>query len=179
MIWNAAEITEAAGAGPGKRPGIRRLARKLALSLLFQRDLEGGGTPEETVQVFESAFNPDYDEENALEVATDDFARAWPLARELFLGVSAALSELDADIARAAVNWTVARMSPVDRGLIRLAYYEMLRRDEIPLKVSLNEALEIARIFGDVESGAFINGILDCLMRGLSEKNSNPRREYL
>ena len=154
-----------------KRPGTRRVARELALRMLFQRDLEGG-SPETTALTFEASFNPDKDEENSLEVTPDDFQRAWPLARELFFGVSGHLDELDEAIARAAANWSLGRMSPVDRGLIRLAYYEMLYRDDIPPKVSLNEALEIAKSFGDDDSGSFINGVLDKLMRLAQEVRS-------
>ncbi|MDR2724502.1 MAG: transcription antitermination factor NusB [Candidatus Adiutrix sp.] len=154
--------------GPARRgPGSRRLARELALRLLFQRDLEGG-LPEATAETFEAAFSPENDPENALELSAREFRRAWPLARELFFGVAAAQAGLDAEIGRAAVNWTLARMSPVDRGLIRLAYYEMLHRGDIPARVSLNEALEIAKSYGDDDSVAFINGILDCLLRGLA-----------
>ncbi len=153
-----------------KLPGTRRVARELALRLLFQRDLEGGG-PEVTILTFEASFSPETDEENSLEVTADDFKRAWPLARELFVGVSRHLAELDRDIARAAANWSLGRMSPVDRGLIRLAYYEMRHRDDIPPRVSLNEALEIAKSYGDDDSVAFINGVLDRLMRRLETES--------
>jgi N utilization substance protein B len=159
----------AAPAGPARGPGIRRLARELALRLLYQRDLEGG-PPETTAETFEAAFSPANDPENALRLGPRKFKRAWPLARELFFGVAAFQDGLDADIGRAAVNWTLARMSPVDRGLIRLAYYEMLHRKDIPARVSLNEALEIAKSYGDDDSAAFINGVLDRLLRGLEPK---------
>jgi N utilization substance protein B len=152
-----------ASSGPDRGPGARRLARELALRLLFQRDLEGG-PPEVTTETFEAAFSPENDPENALALSAKAFRRAWPLARELFLGVAAAQAELDAGIGRAAVNWTLARMSPVDRGLIRLAYYEMLHREDIPARVSLNEALEIAKSYGDNDSVVFINGVLDRLL---------------
>ena len=148
----------------GKAPGLRRAARELALRLLFQRDLEGGPA-EAALQAFEDAFSPEKDAENGLGLTPREFNRAWPLARELFLGVTAVQPQLDADIGRAALNWTLSRMTPVDRGLIRLAYYEMLHRDDIPSRVSLNEALEIAKSFGNDDSAAFINGILDRLMR--------------
>ena len=150
--------------GPGRGPGLRRLARELALRLLFQRDLEGG-PPEATTETFEAAFSPENDPENALALSAGDFRRAWPLARELFFGVAAVQAELDAEIGRAALNWTLARMSPVDRGLIRLAYYEMLHREDIPARVSLNEALEIAKSYGDNDSASFVNGVLDRLLR--------------
>jgi len=150
--------------GSGRGPGARRLARELALRLLFQRDLEGG-PPEATIETFEAAFSPENDPENALALSAGDFRRAWPLARELFFGVAAVQAELDAEIGRAALNWTLARMSPVDRGLIRLAYYEMLHREDIPARVSLNEALEIAKSYGDNDSASFVNGVLDRLLR--------------
>lgn len=155
--------------GPAlKLPGTRRLARELALRMLFQRDLSGG--PAETVtRAFEASFNPEKDEENGLEISAEDFVRAWPLARDLFMGVCAHLDEIDGAISRAAANWSLNRMSPVDRGLIRLAYFEMLHREDIPPRVSLNEALEIAKSYGDDDSGAFINGVLDKLMRQIAE----------
>ncbi len=159
-------MTESADKSGARRKtaGTRRLARELALRLLFQRDLEGG-SPELTARTFEACFSPDNDEDQCLEMSAADFRRAWPLARELFFGVSTRLEDLDSAIGRAADNWTVSRMSPVDRGLIRLAYFEMLYRDDIPPKVSLNEALEIAKNYSDDDSCAFINGVLDKLMR--------------
>jgi len=152
--------------GSARGPGIRRLARELALRLLFQRDLEGG-EPAATVETFEVAFSPENDQENALALSAREFRRAWPLALELFFGVAAAQGDLDARIGRAAINWTLTRMAPVDRGLIRLAYYEMLHRKDIPARVSLNEALEMAKIYGDDDSVAFINGVLDRLLRDI------------
>ena len=157
--------------GDRKQPGTRRQARELALRMLFQRDLSGG-VPEMTARAFEICFNPEKDEENGLEMSAEDFARAWPLARELFLGVCAHLDEIDEAVSRAAANWSLSRMSPVDRGLIRLAYFEMLHRDDIPPRVSLNEALEIAKSYGDDDSGAFINGVLDKLMRQIGGGDS-------
>lgn len=162
MVSMVSDLTKAAPKGPG----TRRLARELALRLLFQQDLSGAA-PEITVLAFEANFSPERDDENCLDISPGDYVRAWPLARELFLGVTAHLNELDADISRAAENWSLGRMSPIDRGLIRLAYFEMTHRAEIPSKVSLNEALEISKSYGDDDSTAFINGVLDRLMRQL------------
>ncbi len=162
--------------GAAKKPGARRLARELAVKMLFQKDLEGGA-PESTALAFENSFSPERDEENGLELSSADFQRAWPLARELFFGVCKNLRELDREISAAAANWSLARMSPVDRGLIRLAYYEMLYRDDIPLKVSLNEALEIAKSYGDDDSASFINGVLDRLMRAAEKSGPAQRGE--
>lgn len=151
-----------------KMPGTRRLARELALRMLFQRDMSGGA-PESVSRAFEASFSPEKDEENGLEISSADFERAWPLAREFFHGVSTHLREIDLAISQAASNWSLDRMSPVDRGLIRLAYFEMLYREDIPAKVSLNEALEIAKSYGDDDSSAFINGVLDKLMRQVEQ----------
>ncbi len=154
-----------------KKPkGTRRLARELALVLLFQKDLNGGA-PEKIAHNFELNFDPAKDDEGSLELSIDDFHRSWSLARELFFGVCAHLDEIDRGLSEAAANWSIARMAPVDKGLIRLAYYEILYREDIPAKVSLNEALEIAKSYGDGESGAFINGVLDKLLRLAVAKN--------
>ena len=144
--------------------GTRRVARELALQMLFQNDF-GSFEPDITAHTFEACFSPQTDEEQSLDLEPEDFSRAWPLACELFFGTTSHQMELDEDISRASANWTLSRMSAVDRGLIRLAYYEMSHRDDIPAKVSLNEALEIAKVFGDEDSGSFINGVLDRLMR--------------
>jgi hypothetical protein len=85
----------------------------------------------------------------------------------LYLGVARNREDLDAGIALASRNWRVDRMSPVDRALIRLAYYEMRFRPEVPVKAVLNEAIELAKGYGDSDSRAFVNGVLDRLASGL------------
>ncbi len=158
------------GAGPLKSnsPGTRRLSRELAIKLLFHHE-QMQGQPEETVKIFNDCFSPENDVEGDLGLSQADFKRAWPLAKELFFALIPNLPQIDEAISRAAANWTLARMSPVDRSLLRLAYYEMRFRDDIPGKVSLNEALEIAKEYGDDDSVAFINGVLDKLLKGLAD----------
>ena len=82
-------------------------------------------------------------------------------ARELVEGASGRLEEIDAQIRAAARNWDIERMAALDRNILRLAIYEMAWRDDIPPKVSINEAIELAKKFGTEESGQFVNGILD------------------
>ncbi|MDR2612185.1 MAG: transcription antitermination factor NusB [Deltaproteobacteria bacterium] len=149
-------------------PARRRLSRTLALQLLFQRDLSGGADLEQP-GLFRDSFAPDRDKELALGVPRGDFEAAWPLAVELYLGVARELSALDGDIAASARNWRVDRMDAVDRSLIRLAYYEMRFRPDIPVKAVLNEAVELAKAYGNPDSQAFVNGILDRLARTLGE----------
>ncbi|MDR1677770.1 MAG: transcription antitermination factor NusB [Deltaproteobacteria bacterium] len=151
----------------------RRLSRELALKLMFQYQANSL-TPEEIVYLFEQNFGPKNDYDSGLELTADRFEEAWPLAKELFLGATGCLEELDQDIDQAANNWSLDRMSQVDLALLRLAYFEMRFREDIPLVVSLNEAIEIAKSFGADDSASFINGILDKLLSkgGVKRKNS-------
>jgi len=84
-----------------------------------------------------------------------------PFSEELVLGVCGHLRELDSLIGKASKNWRLERIAKVDRSILRLAVYELLYRDDIPPKVSINEAVDLGKKFGTEESGAFINGILD------------------
>ncbi|MDR1609023.1 MAG: transcription antitermination factor NusB [Deltaproteobacteria bacterium] len=147
----------------------RRLSREIALQLLFQMELSQA-TPLESALAYKECFDPEKDQENGLGLTAESFASSWPLAMELFLGAAQRLEELDAAIAKAAVNWRLDRMSSVDLSLIRLAFYEMRFRRDIPPKVSLNEVLEIAKNYGDADSTAFINGVLDRLLNGLPKE---------
>jgi N utilization substance protein B len=156
---------------PGSKYQNRRRSRELAMRLLFQFQ-SSGLRPEEIVYLFEQNFNPKNDSEASLEVTQEDFDNSWPMARELFLGAAKCVEELDRDIQGASKNWSLDRMSQVDLALLRLAYYEMLFRSDIPLKVSLDEAIEIAKSYGDQDSTAFINGILDKLLAEAKKKST-------
>jgi N utilization substance protein B len=92
----------------------------------------------------------------------------------LVQGVLEHLPELDAMLQRVADHWSVERMAVVDRNVLRCALYELLYLDEIPAKVTMNEAIEIAKRFGSEESGAFVNGLLDRLIK--SEERLQPKR---
>ncbi len=81
--------------------------------------------------------------------------------RQLVEGVAAHLEELDALISRYSEHWRLERMAAVDRNLLRLSAYELLHEPRIPPKVVINEAVELAKVYGAEDSGAFINGILD------------------
>ena len=70
------------------------------------------------------------------------------------------LSELDADIDEASETWTVSRMSKIDLTIMRLAYYEMVYEESVPVQVAINEAVEIAKLYGGDNSPSFINGVI-------------------
>jgi len=82
-------------------------------------------------------------------------------ARELIDGCRERLEQLDAHIAAVAENWEIGRMAVIDRNILRLASYELLFRDDVPPKVAINEAIDLAKRYSTADSGAFVNGILD------------------
>lgn len=94
-----------------------------------------------------------------VETELDGDARAYAL--RLCRGVLAHLNEIDRRVEQASRNWRIARMSRVDRNVLRLATYELHYLDDIPVPVVINEAVEIGKTFGAQESAAFINGVLD------------------
>ena len=95
---------------------------------------------------------------------TDEFAE------RIVLGVLEHREEIDRLIERYSENWRLERMTPIDRNLLRMAIFEFLYCDEIPPKVTLNEAVDLGKRFGSEESGSFINGILDRLQKEKARK---------
>ncbi len=92
--------------------------------------------------------------------------KAWSAedaARELVRGCMALLEEIDAKIRDVSRHWRIERMARVDRNILRLATFELMRLPDVPRKVTLNEAVELAKRFGDEQSPAFVNGVLDRL----------------
>ncbi len=129
---------------------IRRHARETVLQVLFQLDMSGEAEPEPILARWAAEF--------ALAEASLGFAR------ELLLGTLANKAEIDVLLARLSEGWPLERMANVDRSILRLAAYEILQRPDIPGRVSLNEAIELAKRFSGEESAKFINGILDRLL---------------
>jgi N utilization substance protein B len=125
---------------------VRRRAREIALQVLYQLDLSQG-VPLEALNLYFENFRP------------SEKAREFGL--RLIEGVSQNREEIDRLIEENAENWTLKRMATVDRNILRLATFELLRCPDIPFKASLNEAVELAKKFGTDDSSAFINGILD------------------
>lgn len=128
--------------------GKRRRSRELALQALFYMDMSKEAS-EEALERFCANFNP------------PDSAR--PFFFKIITGVLKYLPQIDALIERFSKNWRIGRMSFVDRNVLRIAVYELLCCSDIPPKVTINEAIDIAKKFGTAESGAFINGIIDSI----------------
>jgi N utilization substance protein B len=130
--------------------GTRRKARELAVQLLYQVDL-AKMDPEETMDLFWEHFPVD------MEVRE--------FCRQLVLGTLDRLAVIDELLSDASDNWSLNRMSVVDRNILRLATYELLDRPDIPPSVSLNEAIEIAKKYSTPDAAVFINGVLDRVKR--------------
>jgi len=129
----------------------RREARRQALQLLYELDIAYGfGEPE----VKECLRRWRRNSEEPPPAATFEFVS------EIVSGVAEHLSALDETLGHYASEWPVERMGTIDRNILRLALYEMLHREDIPTNVSINEAVELAKCFGDEGSGPFVNGIL-------------------
>ncbi len=128
--------------------GTRRKARERALQALFFIDMSSCDSQEALLR-FRTQFNPS---ETVL-----------PFFIELTNGVIGEHTAIDTIIERFSKHWKLGRMSCVDRNILRIAVFEMLHCQDIPAKVSINEAIEIGKKYGTDESGAFINGILDSI----------------
>jgi len=95
-------------------------------------------------------------------------------AEGLVRGTAQKITELDGIIQAHAAHWSLARIAPVERNILRLAAYELLFRDDIPERVAINEAIELAKLYGSEESGAFVNGILDQIRLHLHPPSEAP-----
>ena len=134
--------------------GTRRQAREIAMQALFYMDTRNNVSVE-MLEHFCGNFCPS--------------KKIQPFFLKLVNGVLGAKGELDALIERFSKNWDINRMSGVDRNVMRIAVFELLYCDDIPPKVSINEAVDVGKKFGSEESGAFINGIMDSIRGALEE----------
>jgi N utilization substance protein B len=146
--------------------GTRRRAREFALQILYQLDVQEL-SEDQAIALFWKNFAATAEAEGA---AAADLSEIQPFAEKLVRGVRQNLGDLDAQIQGASKNWRLERMARVDRNLIRLALYELKYGDDVPAKVAINEAIEIAKRFGTNESSAFVNGILDRCREELGKK---------
>ncbi len=129
--------------------GVRRSGRAYALQLLYARD----GDLQTDLKIAATAWAGDFE----LEVDT----AALQFARDLIAAAVERAPEIDELITGASKNWRIDRMSRVDRNILRLGACELLAFRDVPVKVVINEAVELAKRFGTAESSAFVNGVLD------------------
>ena len=132
----------------------RRKAREFALKALYQADVSEGLGTDALAGLWAGLLDGEQDEKPA-EADEIEFAE------RLVGSVDENKARIDELIESASKNWRLVRMPTVDRNILRLAAGEMLLMSDVPVSVSINEAVELAKRFGDKESRAFVNGILD------------------
>jgi len=136
---------------------MRRKGRELALQALYQIDITGDSSIA-AVDLFLQHF--------------EGGAKAKEFARRLVSGVVSQRPELDRLIDQSTENWKLARLAKVEHELLRLAAYEVVFCPDIPVPVSLDEAVEIAKRFGSEDSAGFINGVLDHIAKSGASKSA-------
>jgi N utilization substance protein B len=140
----------------------RRKAREFALQLLFQLDIR----KEKPTATLFKRFWTEYDPDDEVRAFTDEIVK----------GTFKHLHAIDGKILASAKNWSLDRMASVDRNVLRMAAYEILYRIDIPLSVTINEAIELAKKYGTDDSGSFVNGILDNVARMAGKVDSKDLR---
>lgn len=172
-----------------KAVGKRRMAREMALQMLYQHDMGGGSAAQEIFRRFDlseyrmAGGDGRRKERKAPAPAPDptdgadgpgerhgherrgSVDEAFEYARSLVSGTLGHLEEIDALITRQADNWRLERMPAVDRNILRLAVFELLHEEDIPKLVVVDEAIELAKRFSTDQSSRFVNGLLDGLLK--------------
>lgn len=132
----------------------RKLARENAFVLIFERICKIDESDEE---IFEKAIS-------ARELEYDDYVK------NVFFGSEAHIAEIDTVTEKHFKGWRSDRVSPVSRAIIRLATYEMMFLEDVPARVSINEAIELAKKYDDDKSYSFVNGVLNAVAEELGKK---------
>jgi N utilization substance protein B len=142
--------------------GQRRRSREIALQILYRIDVTES-PPDEAISLHYELVTLGEDH----EVQASPSVR--PFAELLVRGVYLHRAEIDQIIVSASEHWRLDRISLVDRNILRIALFEMLHCPDVPPKVSINEAIDIGKKFGNEDSGAFINGVLDHILGKLQK----------
>lgn len=154
--------------------GKRRTAREMAVQMLYQSDIGGSPLPHifNTFDLSEYLAREASAERRKTAEEREELARrrqrvveAFEYAQDLVRGTLDNRERIDELIRSQADNWRLERMPAVDRNILRLAIYEMLHEQDTPKLVVLDEAIELAKKFGSEQSGRFVNGLLDGLLK--------------
>ena len=137
---------------------VRRKAREMALQALYTMDLMGR---------WEGDFSDLLHDKERWATSVDPACR-------ILAGVLEHRSRIDEAIQEHAEHWSVSRMNLIDRNILRIAAYELLLCEDIPMKVSINEAIELSKIYGTRETKRFLNGILDRIAKTEGAKKRGP-----
>jgi N utilization substance protein B len=139
---------------------LRSKAREVALCLLYQIELNKSESSKPT---------QDYLKNNPQKQEVVDFLTI------LIEGVVKNIEAIDALMKKHVKNWEIKRMAVVDRNILRMACFELLFLEDVPPKVSINEAIELAKKYGDIDSPRFVNGILDKIYKTECKKENESK----
>ncbi len=132
------------------KTSIRRRARERALQFLFEVDVAGSRWEE-----VRSRFWKLHPSRPAVRAYAD----------QLIEGTLTHIAEIDRRLAGTVEHWSLERVAPVERNVLRIAVYELMWRGDVPAKVVVNEAIDVAKKFADEAAGKFVNGVIDKIMR--------------
>ena len=144
----------------------RHLARTMAMQILFTWDFNGRKTDADIDDLIKNNFAnfaPGFDDHG--------------FVRETVKGVLDNSDKIDALISKYATDWPLDQITIVDRNILRIGAYELLCREDIPPKVAINEAIEIAKAFGGESSGKFVNGVLGAMFKNELSEEQKVRGE--
>lgn len=143
----------------------RHLARTIAMQSLFLWDFQGKKVSElkKIIDGVFSNFAPEFDDHG--------------FVRSLIKGVTEHIKEIDRYITKYATEWPLEQITIVDRNILRIGVYELVYNDEIPAKVAINEAIEIAKTFGSESSGKFVNGVLGAIYKDIAPEEKAEEKK--
>jgi N utilization substance protein B len=153
----------------------RRQARIAALQTLYELDATSHPVTDVLARNLEEPASENIDAEGGVGERLDPEARAF--AAELVEGVLAHREELDRIIERSAPNWPIEQMSRIDKTILRLAIFEVLFHNRVPLKAAINEAVELGKRFGSDSSSRFINGVLGTVAQQAQQMSAQGRAD--
>lgn len=145
------------------KPLSRRRAREIALQVLYSIDANADVDPGAALGFYFDRFAAEEREDDPADAGPADRAYVETLVRE----VSRRRDEIDDLLGQVSRNWRIERIARVERTILRMAIYELKYRDDIPARVSINEAIELAKRFGAQDASAFVNGLLDSALNTL------------
>jgi len=154
----------------------RRRGREIALQVLYQIEMSNLSAKEALAQYRNHFIEASSDEEEASSFEdVKDLEEAFNFASDLVLGIEKNRNFIDEKIKEYTRNWSFDRLNSTDKNILRIAIFEMFFRPDIPEVVSINEAVELAKLYGTDDSPAFVNGILDSIYKKelLSDKKED------
>jgi transcription antitermination protein NusB len=143
----------------------RHLARTIAMQSLFLWDFNGKNSSDlnEVITGNFSNFAPNFNDHG--------------FVKNIIRGVMDNINEIDKYIIKYATEWPLDQITIVDRNILRIGVYELVFNQEIPSRVAINEAIEIAKAFGGESSGKFVNGVLGAIYKNFGEKAADKKTE--